>query len=162
MPPVILALGMHEGIAVDLGGRGEQESRALGLGDAERVVRTEGADLQRLDRQLEIVEGRCGAREVQDPVEVPVESDVLGDVVLDEGETAPRLDGGEVVTGSGDEVVHADDVPALAEEKLAEVRADESRSARDQHPHREPYVRRKGLRPTQPTSPTRMFMGQSS
>ena len=44
--PVVLALGMDERIAVDLGGRGEQEARALRLGDAERVVGAERADLQ--------------------------------------------------------------------------------------------------------------------
>ena len=78
---------------------------------------------------------------------MPVEPDVLGDVVLNECEAVPGLDGGEVVSGSCDEVVHADDVPALAEEELAEVRADEPRSARDQHPHRKSYGRRTGLRP---------------
>src|SRR5262245_34781094 len=70
---------------------------------------------------------------------MPVEPDVLGDVVLDESEAAPRLDGGQVVSGSGDEVVHADDIP--------EMRADEPRAARDEHPHRDSYVWRTGLRP---------------
>ncbi len=132
--PVVLALGMHERVAVHLGSRGEQEPRALSLRDAEGIVGTERADLQRLNRQLQIVEGRRGTREVQDPVEVTVEANVLGDVVLDEREAGPRLHGREVLPGSGDEVVHTDDVPALAEEELTEVRADEPRSARDERP----------------------------
>src|SRR4029077_3033021 len=43
---------------------------------------------------------------------------------------------GRVAGGAGDEVVHAHDVPALAEEEFTEVRADETRSTRDEHPHR--------------------------
>src|SRR2546426_5853065 len=37
----------------------------------------------------------------------------------------------------GDEVVHADDLPALVQQELAEVGADEPRAARDERPHRE-------------------------
>ena len=42
--------------------RGEQEARALRLGQAERLVRAERADLQRLDRQLEVVDRAGRAR----------------------------------------------------------------------------------------------------
>ena len=76
---------MHERVAVDLGGRGQEEARALRLGQAERVVRAERADLQGLDRELEVVDRAGRAGEVQDVVDRPVDvrSDV-GDVVLDE------------------------------------------------------------------------------
>ena len=107
----------------------------------------ERADLQRLDGELEIVEGRRGAGEVKHPVERAVDPDVLRDVVLDQGETAPRRQAGQIVARPGHEVVHGDDVPAPVEEVLTEVRADEPRPARDQDPHRATYERRKGLRP---------------
>ena len=37
-------------VAVDLAGAGQQEARVLGLGQAERVVGAERADLERRDR----------------------------------------------------------------------------------------------------------------
>src|SRR5438876_844176 len=69
------------------------------------------------------------------------------DVVIDQGEAAPRRQPGQIVARPGHEVIHGDDVPALVEEVLTEVRADEPRPARDQDPHRATYERRKGLRP---------------
>ena len=75
---------MLERVAVDLGGRGQQEPRAFGLGQAERVVRAERADLERLDRQLEVVDRAGRAGPVQDVVDRAVDVDVLRDVVADE------------------------------------------------------------------------------
>ena len=83
--PVVLALRVHQRVAVHLRGRREQEARALGLGHAERVVRAERADLQGLDGQLEVVDrGEAGLAKWSTAVEMPVEADVLGHVVLDE------------------------------------------------------------------------------
>src|SRR3989454_5183565 len=65
--PVVLALRVNVRVAVDLRRRGEQEPGAGGLGHAERVVRAERADLERLDRQLEVVARGGGARPAQDP-----------------------------------------------------------------------------------------------
>src|SRR5207245_3969799 len=90
MAPVVLALGVYERIAVHLRGRGEQEARALGLRHPERVVCAERADLQCLDRQLEVVAGRGRAGEVKHPVKMPVEADVFGHIVLPEREAASR------------------------------------------------------------------------
>ena len=60
--PVALGLRVDQRIAVDLRGRGEQEARPLGLGEPERVVGAERADLERLDRQLEVVDRATPAR----------------------------------------------------------------------------------------------------
>ena len=119
---------MHERIAVHLGGRGGQEQRALGLREAERPMGAEGADLQRLDRQLEVVPRRGGAGEVQHPVERPAHADVLRHVVAHETDPGPRREGGDAVRRPGDEIVHG--------EELAEVGADEARPACYQGAHR--------------------------
>ena len=54
--PVGLGLRVHLRVAVDLAGRGEQEARALALRQAERVVRAVGADLERVQRQPQVVD----------------------------------------------------------------------------------------------------------
>src|SRR5256885_15969234 len=84
---------------------------------------------------------------MQDPVEGPVHPDVLGHVVAYEAEPGPRLEGRDVLRRPGDEVVHADDLPALVQQELAEVGADEPRAARDERPHRERQAGSTGLRP---------------
>jgi hypothetical protein len=42
---------------------------------------------------------------------------------------------GDVIGRSGDEVVHADDLVAVAKEPVTEVRAEESGGTRDEHTH---------------------------
>ncbi len=74
--PVGFRLRVHQRVAVDLGGRGEQDAGAFGLGQAERVVGAQRADLEGLDRQLEIVDRAGGRGEVEDEVDRTV--DVVG------------------------------------------------------------------------------------
>ena len=88
--PVGFLLRVLERIAVDLGGRGDDEPRVLRLGQAERLVRAERADLQRRDRQLEVVDRAGRAGPVQHAVDRAVDVDVVRDVVLDEHEVAAR------------------------------------------------------------------------
>ena len=59
--PVGLGLRVHLRVAVDLARRGEQEPGALELREAERVVRPVRADLQRVQRQAQVVD-RAGER----------------------------------------------------------------------------------------------------
>ena len=117
--PVVLRLRMHERIAVHLGRRREEEARALRLGEAERVVRAERADLERLDRQLEIVDRAGRRREVQHAVERTRDVGERRDVVLDELEPLVADQVRDVVRVAGDEVVEADDLVALGEEAVA-------------------------------------------
>ena len=58
--PVGLGLRMFERVAVTFGSGREQELCAFGLGEAEGVVRAERADLERLDRKLEIIDRAGG------------------------------------------------------------------------------------------------------
>ena len=101
------------------------ERRALGLGQPERLVRAERADLERRNRQLEVVDRARRAGPVQHVVHRSVDVDVVGDVVLDELEVAIAQvrDVGDV---AGQQVVDADDRVAAIEQRFGEMRADEA------------------------------------
>ena len=75
--PVGLGLRVHLRVAVHLARRGEQEARPLHLGEAERVVRPVRADLERLQREPQVVDRARGAREVVDEVDRLGDLDVL-------------------------------------------------------------------------------------
>ncbi len=126
---------MDRGIAVDLGGRGEQEARALRLGEAQRLVGAQRADLQGLDRQLQIVDGARRGREVEDTVELASHVDELGDVVLVEGEPVATEQVTDIVGGAGDQVVERHDLVSLGQEAFGQMRAQKARGSGDQDPH---------------------------
>ena len=54
--PVALFLRVNLGVAIDLGGRGEQETGALELGDTEHVPGALGTDLKRMKGQAGVVD----------------------------------------------------------------------------------------------------------
>ena len=116
---------MLERIAVDLGRRRDDEPRALGERQAERVVRAERPDLQRLDRQLEVVDRAGGAGPVEHVIDRPFDVDVACHVVADELEVAIAQvrDVGHL---AGEEVVDADDRMTAVEQGFTQVGADES------------------------------------
>ena len=60
------------------------------LGEAERVVRPVGADLQRVQRQPQVVDRRCRAGEVVDEVDRLVDEERLDDVRVQEARTPAR------------------------------------------------------------------------
>ena len=122
--PVRLTLRVLQRVAVDLGGRRQHEPRALGLGEAQGLVRAEGAHLQRLNRQFEVVDRARRARPVQDDIHGAVHVDVVGDVVFDEDEV-PAAQVGDVGQIAGQKVVDADHRVAAIEQRLGEVRPDE-------------------------------------
>jgi hypothetical protein len=89
--PVLLVLRVHLRVAVDLRGGGDEEAGAVLLGQPERVVGAVGADLQRVQRQAQVVDRRRGRREVVDEVDRLVVDEVgLDDVELQEPELADR------------------------------------------------------------------------
>src|SRR5262245_26893435 len=59
----------------------------------------------------------------------------MGNVVANEGEVRIAAQVLHVGQGAGDEVIHADDFMPALQEALAQVRADEARSAGDQGSH---------------------------
>src|SRR3984893_7464086 len=85
--PVPLVLRVDLWVAVDLARGREQVPGPGGLRETESVVRAERADLEGLDRMLEVVAGACGAGEVQNGVNAAVHREELRDVVLPEMES---------------------------------------------------------------------------
>ena len=99
---------MNLGVAVDLGGAGQQEPRILGLRQPERVMRAERSDLEGRNRVSEVIDraGRTG--EMQHVVDRAVDLDRLGDVVLDEPETGVVEQALRCSASAGEQVVDAD------------------------------------------------------
>jgi hypothetical protein len=71
---------VFERVAIDLAGGGDQEASALGLGQAERVVGAVGADLERVQRQAQVVDRRGGRGQVVDEIDVLLDEVRLDDV----------------------------------------------------------------------------------
>ena len=87
--PVGLRLRVHLRIAVDLARRGQEEAGALELRQPERVVRPVRADLQRLQRQPQVVDRARRAREVVDEVDRLLDPDRLGQIMRARTRTRP-------------------------------------------------------------------------
>ena len=135
VPPVLLRLRMHLRVAIHLGSGSEQVARTLCLGEAQRLVGPEGADLQGGDRLLEIVDRARGAGEVKHPVERPLHVDEVRHVVLDELELLSPDQMGDVVRRAGDEIVHTHHPVTLCEEAVTEMGAKEAGGAGDEDAH---------------------------
>src|SRR6476469_1900587 len=130
--PVRLGLRVNERIPLHLARRREKKTRAFFLGESERVVCSEGADLERRDRQLEIVDRARGAREVEHAVELALHVRVGRDVVVDELVALLAREMGDVVGMAGDEVVEAYDFVPVRQKSIGEVRPEKPGWAGDQ------------------------------
>ena len=118
--PVGLHLRVDERVAVDLA-RGGVEDAGLRLErEVEHVHDAEDGALRRLYRVLLVVDGRGGAGEVVDLVELSPEG--LSHVVQDEREAAVLEEVVDVGLRAGEEVVECRDLVAVREEAAAEVR----------------------------------------
>ena len=91
-------------------------------------MRSVGPDLERGERHPEVVVGARQRGEVVDEVDRVVDEDRLRDVVWDESERVV-MDVLDVRERAADEVVDADDPLAALEQVVAEVRAEEARTA---------------------------------
>src|SRR5260370_2537017 len=123
--PVLLVLRVDLRVAVDLARGREQVPGAGGLGETEGVVRPERADLEGLDRILEVVARARRAGEVQDGVNAAVDREELRDVVLFELERGRVEEVLDVLDPAREQAVDGEDVPAASDERAAEVRAQE-------------------------------------
>ncbi len=95
----------------------------------------ERPDLEGLDRQFQVIDRACRAREVQHTVERPFQLDEVGHVVQDQLEARVALQMQEVALVAGDEVVHPDHAVAEREQAVAEVRAEKPSGARYEDAH---------------------------
>src|SRR6266513_1355703 len=129
--PVPLVLRVDLGVAVDLARRRKEVPGAGGLGETEGVVGAERADLQGLDRVLEVVAGARGAGEVQDGVHATVDREELRDVVLLELERGGVEEVLDVLDPAREQAVDGEDVPPPTDERAAEGRAQEPGATRD-------------------------------
>ena len=129
--PVFFGLGMHQRVAVDFGSRRQEEPGVFVFGQAQGFVRAQRTDLQRLDRQLEVI-NRAGRRgEMPDVIDRAVQEDELGHVLLDEFEIPIAAQVGDVVHAAGDEVVDADDLVAARQQQVGQMGAEEAGRAGD-------------------------------
>ena len=124
--PVGLRLRVHLRVAVDLARRGDEETSSLELRQAEHVVRPIGADLERVQRQAQVVDRAGRAREVEDEVDALIDEEGRGDVVVDEEELVAVVQMFDVLQRPRVEVVDADDAVALLQEVVAEMRPEEA------------------------------------
>ncbi len=130
--PVGLGLGIDLGVAVALRGARQQEARALLLGQTQSLVGSERADLENLDgKPLEVRRAR-GRSEVEDRVEGSGDVEVVGDVVVLEGEVPMAQQGLDILHAPGQKVVEGNDFATVLEELLTKVRTEKARPAGDQ------------------------------
>src|SRR5262249_10158808 len=93
---------------------GHEKPGILGLGQAQGIVCAQGADLQGLDGELQVIHGAGWRGKVQDMVDGSVDLQRVGDIVPDEAEAIVVSQVLDVPQRPGDDVVYADDfVPAL-------------------------------------------------
>src|SRR6185437_8564490 len=91
--------------------------------------------LERGDRVLEVVDRAGRRREVQHAVERAGHVRVRRDVVADELERRLADEVRDVVRVPGDEVVETHHLVSVGQKAVAQVRAEEPRSARDEDSH---------------------------
>ena len=84
--PIFLRLRMHERVAVNFRSGGDEEARFFFLGETERLVRAKRTDLERLNRQFEIINRAGGRGKMPDVIHRAFEKNKFGDVLLNEFE----------------------------------------------------------------------------
>src|SRR5436189_6023435 len=95
-------------------------------------MRAKRADLQRRNRQLEIIDWAGGRGEMENVIEfVFRQKNVARDVVFDEPVILVPREVPDVFEISGDQIVDRDDAMALRQEPIGQMRPEEARAARD-------------------------------
>ena len=95
-------------------------------------MRPQCPHLERLDRQLQVVDGGGRAGKVEDVVKIAFHVDEVGHVQIHKREALMAHQVGDVVGRPRDEVVHADHMMAFGQKALAEMRAEEAGTAGDE------------------------------
>ncbi len=128
--PVGFFLGMLEGIAIALAGRGEQEAGIVSPGDLKEVAGGGGAGLEGFDGVIEIVLGTGKGGEMENGVKMAGKRKGLADIALDEGKAGVAGKMGEIGGTTGDEVIEADNSMAFGQETIDEMGTNEAGGTR--------------------------------
>ena len=129
--PVFFGLRMHQRVAVNFRGGGDQEARVFVLGQAERLVRAQRADLQGLDRDLQVINRAGGRGEMPDVIHRRIEENKFRHVLLDEFEIRVAAQMRDVVHRAGDKIVDANDFVAARQQQVGQMRAEKTGGAGD-------------------------------
>ena len=119
-------------IAVDLGGGRLKDPGLHPFGQPQGVDRAHDAGLDRLDRVVLVMNGRCRTGEVVDLIHFQV--DGVDDVVTDAFKVRISQEMADVVLAAGEEVVEAQDLLPLGEQPFAEMRTEKAGAAGDENP----------------------------
>jgi hypothetical protein len=138
--PIRLDLGVHRWIAVDLGCRRHQEAGAVPERQVEQRSRAVTARIQRLERQLEVVDRRRRRGQVVDAIDLGGDVEPATDVGLYEREAPVPRQVCDVARIPRDEVVDRDDVVSVREQSIDEVGPDEAGAAGDDDTHGSPCL----------------------
>src|ERR1051326_4039723 len=99
------------------------------------MKRSERADLQGLNTMLHVINRACRRGEMKDVVN---RTCIVRPVHVEFKELKGRLffQMRDVAQTSSQEIVHANHMMALRQKRVAQMRADETRTARNQNPHK--------------------------
>ena len=125
--PIVLRLRMDGGVAVDLRGRGLEDPAFEALGEAQHVDGAVHAGLGRLHGVVLVVDGRGRAGEIVDFIDLDIERE--GHVVTHELEARVAEQVLDVALGAGEKIIDADDVVAVGDQAIAEMRAEKAGAA---------------------------------
>jgi hypothetical protein len=131
--PVTFRLRVHVRVTVHFARARLEHPRPDALGETEAVDRAHHRCLDRLDRVVLVVRRRRGTREVVDLLDLELEG--VDDVVADEFKIWIRQQVRDVPLLAGEEIIEADDLVAVVQEPVAEVRAEKAGAAGDENAH---------------------------
>jgi len=120
-------------VAVDFGCGGEQELGALVERQAERVVCAKRPDLERLNRQFQIINRAGGGRKVQNRINRAGNVDIIGNIMPDEVEVGITCQMGYVSGIAGYHVVHSNNRVSFGNKTVAQMRPQKTRAAGNQY-----------------------------
>ncbi len=129
--PIAFLLGVNIGVAVALGGGGMEEAGLIFTRQVQSIPGPHGADIQRFRTEARIISGAGGRREVEDIIDW-ARIERLADVLLDQVESSFVAQTGQVGGASGGKIVHAHHLMTLANQCVAQMRAEEAGGAGDQ------------------------------
>ena len=134
MAEVLFVLGVHFRVAIDFAGGSDGYTGAFVFSQTKAIVHTKRSYLERLDGDFQVINGRRRRGKMQDVVQIALNVDVFGDVVVVKSEVRMLLQVGDVFQIARDEVVHGFDLETLRDEPVAEVGSEEARCTCDENP----------------------------